>query len=111
MPFENGEYWQPIAPSDRGRYATFSSAVSTVFRSLVTERNDFFESLADRWANLFPGCPAVPDRYEDGKVFLRVRSASALFSMRAKLPKIRRTLAALPDAPRRIELWVEIHSR
>ena len=111
MPFENGEYWRPISPLERGRHATFTSAVSTVLKDLVSERSDFFESLADLWPRLFPGSLAVPDRYEDGKIFLSVRSAPALFSMRAKLPKIRQVLATLPGAPRRIELRVEIHSR
>ncbi len=111
MPFENGVNWNPIAPLERGRYATFAAAVSSAFNELVTERSAFFDSLADAWPSLFPNCLARPGRYEDGKIFLYVRSASALYSMRPRLPKIRQTLAKLPDAPRRIELRLEIHVR
>ena len=111
MPVENGVCWNPLAPRKRGRHATFSAAVSAAFRELVTERNDFFDSLADLWPKLFPDCLARPGRYEDGKIFLYVRSAPALYSMRPRLPKIRQTLAALPGAPRRIELRLEIHAR
>lgn len=111
MPFENGVNWNPIAPLERGRHTTFASAVSAVYRDILTERNDFFDSLADLWPKLFPGSLTKPGRYEDGKIFLYVRSAPALFSMRAKLPKIRRTLATLPGAPQHIELRLEIHTR
>lgn len=92
----------------RGRHATFSSAVEAAFRDLLTERNPFFDSLADRWPKLFPGLPVRPGRYEDGKIFLYVPNAPTNFSMRPKLPAIRRALAALPDAPAKIDLRLEI---
>ena len=78
---------------------------------LATERNDFFDSLADRWAALFPGVPAVPGRYEGGIIFLYVRSAPILFSLRPKLRAMARRLAALPGAPKRVDLRLELHSR
>ena len=78
---------------------------------IVAGNNDFFDSLADRWAELFPGVPAVPGRYEGGIIFLYVRSAPILFSLRPKLRAMARRLAALPGAPKRVDLRLEIHSR
>lgn len=108
MPFENGVNWQPEEPENRGRHGSFNSALEASFRDLLTEKNDFFDSLADRWAQLFPGLAARPGRYEDGKIFLYVKSAPANFAIRPKLPAIRRRLAELPGAPTRIELRLEI---
>lgn len=108
MPYENGVHWKPLAPAERGRHATFSSAVSAAAEGLLVVRNDFFDSLVDRWASLFPACPARPGRYEDGKIFLYVRSAPALFAFRPKLAAVKRRLAALPGAPARLDLALEI---
>lgn len=108
MAFENGVNWKPYAPEQRGRHATFASAVDAVAKDLAVERNDFFDSLADRWPALFPNCPARPGRYEDGKIILYVRSAPALFSFRPRLPAVKRALAALPGAPGRLVLILEI---
>ncbi len=111
MPVENGVSWNPLAPHERGQHVTFAAAVSAAFSELVTERSTFFDSLADLWPTLFPDCLARPGRFEDGRIFLYVRSASALYSMRPKLPNIRQALAKLPDAPKRIELRLEIHAK
>ena len=111
MPFENGVNWQPIEPEKRGRYKTFDAAVDAVFRELSTERNGFFESLADEWKRLFPTMPARPGRYEDGKIFIYVDNSSANFVMRPKLAAIRRELEKLPNAPKRLDLRLEIHAR
>lgn len=108
MPFENGVNWQPEAPAERGRHSTFSSAIDAVFKDLLTERNDFFDSLADRWPSLFPGLPIRPGRYENGTIYLYVRNAPTNFAMRAKLPAVKRTLAALPGAPKRLDVKLEI---
>lgn len=101
-------HWKPLAPEERGRHATFGSAVDAAVKDLSTEHNDFFDSLADVWPRLFPNCPARPGRYEDGRIFLYVRSAPALFSFRPKLPAVKRRLAELPGAPKRIDLILEI---
>ena len=58
MAFENGVDWQPREPDRRGRHATFDAAVEAAFKDLLTERNPFFDTLADRWPALFPGLPA-----------------------------------------------------
>lgn len=111
MPFENGVYWSPKEPEKRGRHQTFGSAVDAAFSDLITEKNDFFDSLADRWETIFPDLPAYPGRYEDGKIFIYVRNAPTSFVVRPKLRAIAKRLAALPGAPKRIDLRLEIHAR
>ena len=108
MAFENGVNWQPQDPDNRGRHATFDSAVQAAFKDLLSERNDFFDSLVDRWPTLFPGLAARPGRYEAGTIFLYVRSAPANFAIRPKLPAIKRRLAELPGAPRQFAVKLEI---
>ena len=108
MAFENGVNWQPQEPDKRGRHATFGSAVESAFKGLLVEKNDFFDSLVDRWPALFPGLAARPGRYEDGKIFLYVKSAPANFAIRPRLTAIRKRLAELPGAPAKIDLRLEI---
>ena len=99
-----------VEPEKRGRHKTFSSAVGAAFSDLIVEKNDFFDSLADNWRRLFPDQPARPGRYEDGKIFLYVKNAPTLFLMRPRLPMIRRKLATLPGAPKKIDLKLEAHA-
>lgn len=110
MAFENGVNWKPKAPHLRGRHETFNSALEAAFRDLTTEHNDFFNSIADEWKRLFPNMPARPGRYEDGKIVLYVKNPPTLYMMRMKLGVIRKALAALPGAPRVINLRLEVHS-
>ena len=110
MPYENGVNWRPLAPEQRGRHASFNSALDAATKDLLTEKNEFFDSLVDNWKALFPNLPARPGRYEDGKIFIYVGNAPTLFLMRPKLPAIKRELAKLPGAPKRIELRLEAHA-
>ena len=113
MIFENGEWWRPIDPDKRGRHATFSGALDAVFAELGVERNDFYDSLVDRWRELFPTLAARPGRYEAGnppKIFLYVKNAPTNFAIRPRLPAIKRQLAALPGSPKRFDLKLEIHA-
>ena len=103
-------YGRAVEPEKRGRHKTFSSAVGAAFTDLLVEKNDFFDSLADNWRRLFPDQPARPGRYEDGKIFLYVKNAPTLFLMRPRLPMIRRRLATLPGAPKKIDLKLEAHA-
>jgi len=105
------EVWKPIAPDRRGRHKTLSSALDAAFKDLVTERNDFFDSLRDDWKRLFPDLPAYPGKYADGKIFIFVRNAPTSFVIRPKLRSIAAKLAALPGAPKRIDLRLEIHAQ
>ena len=103
--------WRPIDPEARGRHNALSSALDSAFAELQIEHNDFFDSLVDRWRELFPKLPAVPGRYEDGMIFIYVRSAAAGFVVRPQLRRIAGVLAKLPDAPKKIDLRMEIHAQ
>lgn len=108
MAFENGVNWRPQEPDRRGRHGTFRSALEAAAKDLLVQKNPFFDSLVDRWPELFPKLAARPGRYEDGKIFLYVKSAPANFAIRPRIPAIRRVLAALPGAPAKIDLRLEI---
>ena len=97
--------------NERGRHDSFSSAIDVVLKDLVRERNDFFDSLPDKWKELFPDLPIKPGRYEDGKIFLYVPNAPLRFAMQPKLRMIKSKLASLPNAPKKIDLRLEIRSR
>ena len=103
-------YGRAVEPEKRGRHKTFGSAVGAAFSDLIVEKNEFFDSLVDNWRRLFPNQPARPGRYEDGKIFLYVKNAPTNFALRPKLPAIKRALAALPGAPKRLDLRLEIHA-
>lgn len=109
MVLENGTDWRPEEPESRGRHADFRSALEAVRKSLAAAGGEgFFDTLKDRWPDLFPGCAARPGRHDGDLLVLYVRSAPALFSMRPKLPAMKRALAALPDAPKKLRLLLEI---
>ena len=103
-------YGKAIAPEKRGRHDSFPSALSAAMTDLTTEHNPFFDSLADVWPRLFPGLAARPGRYEDGKIFLYVRSASAAFMVRPRLRAVAARLASMPGAPKQVDLRLEIHA-
>ena len=103
-------YGRAVEPDQRGRHKTFGSAVGAAFADMIVEKNEFFDSLVDNWRRLFPDQPARPGRYEDGKIFIYVKNAPTLFLMRPRLPAIRRRLAELPGAPKKIELRLEAHA-
>ena len=109
MAFENGVDWKPISPELRGRHKTAASAFAAAFRALSTERNDFFDSLVDKWNALFPGLPARPGRAENGRIYIYVRNAPTSYVVRPRLREIAAKLAALPGAPEKVDLRLEIH--
>lgn len=74
----------------------------------LIERSAFFDEVCDRWDALFPASPARPGRWQDGRLFLYVRTAGQLFALRPKLARAKKTLAALPSAPRKFTLHLEI---
>lgn len=113
MTFDDGRnlYGRATGLNRRGRHKTTASALEAALRDLLTERNPFFDSLADRWKELFPTLPAKPGRYEDGKIFIYVRNAPTSFVVRPKLKAIAARLLRLPDAPEKIDLRLEIHAQ
>ena len=101
-------YGRATGLDERGRFPTFGGAVDAALKDLLVEKNDFFDRVAVRWSSLFPNIMAKPERYENGKIVIRVRSAPMLYAVRPKLRMIKAKLAELPGAPKRIDIWLEI---
>jgi hypothetical protein len=89
--------------------------VDSIVEDLVRDRSPFFDEVVKRWNGMFPDLAARPGKWvagpaagAGGKLFLHVKSASALFAMRPKLPSVRKKLCTLPGAPARFTLHLEI---
>ena len=93
---------------------TVGTLMDGILGDLLAEKSVFFDSVCAQWDTLFPDIPARPGRYQDGHLFLYVRTAGQLFALRPTLPKIKKALlplrAADPNAPKRFTLHLEIHS-
>ena len=93
---------------------TVGTLMDGILGDLLAEKSVFFDSVCAQWDTLFPDITARPGRYQDGHLFLYVRTAGQLFALRPKLPKIKKALlplrAADPNAPKRFTLHLEIHS-
>jgi hypothetical protein len=76
--------------------------------TLLVEKSPFFDQVCEQWPTLFPDSVAKPGRWQDGRLFLYVRTSGQLFGMRPKLTKIKKALAALPTAPKRFSVHLEI---
>jgi hypothetical protein len=59
------------------------------------------------WEN---GVNWEPIDSENGILFLYVHSSTQVFSLRSRLPFIRRNLLALPGAPKKLTLRLEAHT-
>ena len=90
---DNNLYGRATGLDQRGRHRTSASAFDAALKDLLTEKSDFFDSLVDRWRVLFPDVPARPGRYEDGKIFVYVKTAPTLFLLR---PRLRRAEESRP---------------
>ena len=108
---DNNLYGRTVGLNERGRHKTTASAVEAALKDLLTEKNDFFDSLCDNWKALFPDLPAKPGRYADGTIFIYVKNAPTSFVVRPKLRTIKAKLGALAGAPKKIDLKLEIHAR
>lgn len=97
------------APQFRVSMPKMGAVVDGLLAELLVEKSAFFDAVVAQWKTLCPDVPARPGRFQDGRLFLYVSSSSTLFTLRSKLPKIRKVLAALPDAPKRFTLHLEIH--
>jgi len=104
-------YGRAVGLDERGRYKTTAAAFEAALKDLLTEKNEFFDSLCDNWNGLFPTLPAKPGRYEDGKIFIYVKNAATSFLVRPKLRMITAALGRLPGAPKKIDLRLEIHAQ
>ena len=107
---DNNLYGRATGLDQRGRHRTSALAFDAALKDLLTEKSDFFDSLVDSWRVLFPDVPALPGRYEDGKIFVYVKTAPTLFLLRPRLRQMAAKLAALPGAPKKVDLRLEIHA-
>lgn len=98
------------APETRVAARPVGSILTHILDDLLVEANPFFDAVCEQWATLFPESPARPGRWQDGRLFLYVPSAGQLFALRTRLPAYKRALAALPAAPKRFTLHLEIHA-
>ena len=83
--------------------------MDNLLANLLIEKSPFFDQVCEQWPTLFPDSIAKPGRWQDGRLFLYVRTSGQLFSLRPKLTKIKKALAALPTAPKRFSVHLEIH--
>ena len=85
------------------------AVMDSVAREIYHDEARFFDRLREQWAELFPGCPARPGRWQEGKLVLYVATAGQSFALRPKLPAMKRRILALDGAPKgRLVLLVEI---
>jgi len=82
--------------------------VDGLLANLLIEKSPFFDEVCEKWTELFPDSVARPGRWQDGRLFLYVRTSGQLFGMRTKLSKIKKALAVLPSAPKRFSVNLEI---
>ena len=88
------------------------AVMDSVAREIYRDEARFFDQLREQWAELFPGCPARPGRWQEGKLVLYVATAGQSFALRPKLPAMKRRILALDGAPKgRFALLVEIKGR
>ena len=87
------------------------AAIESVEREIYHDETAFLDSLAERWDEMFPGCPARPARWRDGILVLHVGNAGQSFAMRPRLPAMKRKILALENAPKeRFRIIVQIHA-
>ena len=111
-----GERLVPGLPVDadavelRTPVTRLDSAIDSALASLGSRRSPFFDAVREKWETLFPGLPARPGRFEDRCLYLFVRSAAVNFAVRPRLPSVKRALAKLDGAPKRLEVRLEIRA-
>lgn len=80
-----------------------------IVAKLVEVKEPFFDTVCANWATACPEFPARPGRYQDGHLFLYVRTSGQVFGLRSKLPKVKKALQTLPGAPKRLTVHLEVH--
>ena len=77
---------------------------------LTEKKEPFFDTVLENWQKICPDFPGRPGRFQDNRLFLYVRTSGQVFSLRPKLPKIRKLVAGLPGAPKRFTVHLEVHA-
>ena len=91
--------------------ARVGSFVDAIVSEMVTVKEPFFDTICANWSKMCPDFPGRPGRYRDGHLFIYVSNSGLVFALRAKLPKIKKLVLALPGAPKanRLPLHLEVH--
>ena len=95
----------------RRKILTMGDSVDAALKALLTERSTFFDEVCARWNELFPDLPVRPGEWRDGRLVLFVDTAGILFAMRPRLAEIKRELAKIDGAPKRLPVILQIRSR
>lgn len=98
------------APSGRVKVRTAGSLMQQIVDGLLVEKSPFFDEICAKWNEMFPDSIARPGRFQNGRVFLYVRTSGQLFALRSSLREFRRKLSALASAPKRFSVHLEIHA-
>ena len=86
------------------------SLLDTLVAGLTETKEPFFDTVLDNWPRICPDFPGRPGRFQDNRLFLYVRTSAQVFSLRARLPKVKKLVAALPGAPKRFTVHLEVHA-
>lgn len=91
-----------------------TSQVGQLLPNLVAKLTEvhepFFDTVCDNWEKIVPEkFTAKPGRYCDGHLYFYVHNSGMVFSLRSKLPKVKKLLMTLPGAPKKISLHLEVH--
>lgn len=86
------------------------SLLDVLVSGLTEKKEPFFDTVLENWQKICPDFPGRPGRFQDNRLFLYVRTSGQVFSLRTKLPKIRKLVAGLPGAPKRFTVHLEVHA-
>ena len=86
------------------------SLLDALVAGLTEKKEPFFDTVLENWKAICPDFPGRPGRFQDNRLFLYVRTSGQVFSLRTRLPKIRKLVAALPGAPKRLTVHLEVHA-
>ena len=86
------------------------SLLDSLVSGLTEKKEPFFDTVLENWPTMCPDFPGRPGRFQDNRLFLYVRTSGQVFSLRSRLPKIKKLVAALPGAPKRFTVHLEVHA-
>ena len=98
------------APETRVAVPRVGSLLDALVAGLTEKKEPFFDMVLENWKTICPDFPGRPGRFQDNRLFLYVRTSGQVFSLRTRLPKIRKLVAALPGAPKRFTVHLEVHA-
>ena len=84
--------------------------LDTLVAGLTETKEPFFDTVLENWPRICPDFPGRPGRFQDNRLFLYVRTSAQVFSLRTRLPKVKKLVAALPGAPKRFTVHLEVHA-